>query len=306
LLGALPLDIDMVINLIPRLAADGFDNVISIQVPAPESEKSSTTLLYLRFDDEDMLRSWTLDLKNESLNMTPANDHVSDWWTALFDQVKLIEIKSNALRRDGHADASVVPQHPPPTVASTTAPPPSPTPTPTKGAAVPVIEKKVVTTDVLNVYNDEDSDGEDNEESSKRVGKYTPMDPARKRDTPSTSSAVRNRMDSLVRGRRTTPGRKETSFHRKGAKVVSKQACCLPSYERDGQHINMRVCMMPLLNCIYTTYTITVSSQIKPEKPPGPPPFDAPTVKRFEVTVYSFIASLILSYASMLDCSSSK
>lgn len=224
MLGALPLDIDMVINMIPRLAADGFDNVISIQVPALESEKSSMTLLYLRFDDEDMLRSWMLDLKNESLNMTPTNDHVSDWWTALFDQVKLIEIKSNALRRDGHADTSVVPQHPPPSATPTTAPPPpSPAPvptTPSKGAAVgSVVEKKV--TDVLNVYNDEDSDGEDNEDSSKRVGN---LDLARRRDPPSSSSAARNRMDSLVRDRRPTPGRKETGFHRKGAKLVSKQA----------------------------------------------------------------------------------
>lgn len=259
MLGALPLDIDMVINMIPRLEADGFVNVISIQVPAPESEKSSMTLLYLRFDDEDMLRSWMLDLKNESLNMTPANDHVSDWWTALFDQVKLIEIKSNALRRDGHADASAVPQHPPHSVAPTAAAPtpPSPSPSPassTKGAIVgPAVLEKKVTSDVLNVYNDEDSDVDDNEDSSKRVGKYTPLDPTRRKDIPTststTSSAARNRMDSLVRDRRLTPGRKETGFHRKGAKLVSKQVCVfvvflpLKGSYRHELHTSMHACI---------------------------------------------------------------
>jgi len=100
LLGSIPLDSETVVKRIDPKAreADGNEHVIMMR---SEAEDGSEMLTYIRFDDLRSMVAWEMDIRNEALQLTNADEEQSNWWSATFDQVAAVELKSNAVRRDG-------------------------------------------------------------------------------------------------------------------------------------------------------------------------------------------------------------
>eukprot|EP01035_Chromulina_nebulosa_P008702 gene8702-11780_t len=89
LLGSVPLNENTTItNKVKSDEAAGFGNVIAIGT-AEHLDTESGVLLYIRFDNFDSMKSWTIDINNEANSNTPVSERY-DWWNEIYDQVPCV------------------------------------------------------------------------------------------------------------------------------------------------------------------------------------------------------------------------